>query len=138
MKAATEFGGTYVAVLVLHIIGALTALVSGFVAPYRQRRTRWHRPPGKLCIAGWLTLVACGVVIDGYKPGLGNFWPLSLGDMSFVGAGYGAILFRRRIGRYWLRVHYSCRLFSMNFVFIATGNQVLPIVWKNYWDTCIT
>lgn len=38
-----------------------------------------------------------GVIIDLYKPGIGQFEILSVLGMTFVAIGYGAVLLRRRL-----------------------------------------
>lgn len=65
-------------------------------------------------------------------PGISPFDILNMIGFSFVFGSYAAIIFRKRIGRSWLRLHYNAMLNSIAFLVIAAINQVLPRVGISY------
>lgn len=119
-------------VVITHIIGACGALVTGFWAFNAPNGTPLHRLLGKLYLLGWVLLAGSGAVIGWGRPGISVFEVLNMLGFGTVCVAYGAVLFRKRIGRMWKRHHYSWMLSSLAFLVIATINQVLPRFGMTY------
>lgn len=119
-------------ILIIHIIGACGALISGFWALNVQHNTRMHRLLGKVYLAMWVLLAGGGTAIGWGNPDITIFEVLNVLGVGTVCIAYGAVLFRRRLGRSWLRIHYNWTVSSLAFLVIATINQVLPRVGIEY------
>ncbi len=115
----------HIIVVPLHIVGALVALVAGFLALRFPNGTPRHRFIGKLYLISWATLAASGVVIGARRPQLSVFEILNILGFASVLIAYGAVLARKKLGRVWLSHHYNWMLTSMAFLCVATVNQVI-------------
>jgi hypothetical protein len=122
----------YGIVLVLHIIGAVGALVTGFLALNIPNGTPRHRLIGKAYLVLWLLVFINGGIIGYWHRHLTVFQLLNTLGMSMVALAYGTIIFRKRIGSTWLHKHYTYMVTSMAFLVVATVNQVLPRLGWNY------
>ena len=111
--------------LSLHIAGAVVALVCGMLALIEQNGTAKHRLAGKLYVIGWSVLFLGGVGLGFLRAGISPFDVLNVLGMFFVVRSYSHIVRRARLGRIWLRRHYSDMLTSMAFLVVATTNQIL-------------
>ncbi|HEY0737273.1 MAG TPA: hypothetical protein VGD69_20310 [Herpetosiphonaceae bacterium] len=119
-------------VVALHVIGAIGALITGSLAFVFPNGTRTHRMLGKLYLVMWATLAICGFIIGWGRPGISIFEAATaLGVYNTVYA-YAMVLFRRRIGRTWLKRHYGGMLGSMAALVVATVNQILPRLGLEY------
>ncbi len=119
-------------VVITHVVGACGALATGFWALNVPNGTPMHRLLGKLYLLGWALLAGSGVIIGWGRPGMSVFEVLNILGFGTVCVAYSAVLFRKRIGRSWMRRHYSWMLNSLAFLVIATINQMLPRLGVEY------
>lgn len=119
-------------VVVVHIIGGIGALSTGFLALRFPNGTLLHRRLGKAYLAAWGALFVTGIIIGGRRPGVSVFDILNMLGFGAVLLGYSLVLFRRRLGQWWLSLHYNCMITSLSFVVVATANQLLPRLGITY------
>lgn len=116
---------THTLLVIIHIAGALSALVSGFVALTFQNGVAAHRVAGKVYLLGWTALALAGALLGLRRPGLTAFEVLNAVGYAMVLYAYAQVIFRRRIGRIWLLRHFNWMLGSMAALVVATLNQLL-------------
>ncbi|HEY0607983.1 MAG TPA: hypothetical protein VGD58_34040 [Herpetosiphonaceae bacterium] len=119
-------------VVALHVIGAIGALITGSLAFVFPNGTRTHRMLGKLYLVMWATLAICGFIIGWGRPGISIFEAATVLGVYNTVYAYAMVLFRRRIGRTWLKRHYGGMLGSMAALVVATVNQILPRLGLEY------
>jgi hypothetical protein len=113
------------AILLMHGIGAVGALVTGFLALTYPNGTSKHHLIGKLYLLCWLLLFIGGAIVGSWRPGLSIFEILNILGFASTLFAYAMVLFRKRIGRVWLRRHYNWMITSLTFVVVATVQVVL-------------
>ena len=110
---------------VLHICSAVAGLALGIAALRFPNGTRTHRRIGKGYLAAWVGIGASGFALGADSPSVSPFEVLTVIGLLFVAAAYGAVLFRRRIGRRWLRYHYVWMTTSLAALVVTALNQTL-------------
>lgn len=119
-------------VVMMHVGGAIGALISGFLALRFPNGTRRHRFMGKIYLVMWVMLFIGGIIIGLGRPGISPFEVINWVSMAFVVRAYVAVLMRKRIGKTWLRTHYNAMLVSFASVVVATLNQLLQRTGVSY------
>ena len=104
---------------------ACLALASGFGALRFPNGTRTHKRLGVVYLAAWGLLSVSGFTFVSSRPGIDAFGVCApVGTLS-VAMAYGHVLFRRRLGRGWLRGHYQWMLLSLAALLGPSTNQLL-------------
>lgn len=119
-------------VVITHVVGACGALIAGFLALNIPNGTSIHRFIGKIYLVMWFLLFSSGVLIGLERPGISIFEVLNILGAGTVIVAYSAVLFRKQLGRIWLRRHYNWMVSSLAFLVIATINQMLPRLGITY------
>ena len=118
--------------VILHVSGAISALIAGFLAFIYPNGTRAHRLIGKIYLVSWAALAVAGYGLGADDLSISIFEvALTFGVFS-TGYAYAIVLMRKRIGRAWLPRHYNWMMSSMSALLIATANQVLPRLGLHY------
>ena len=109
----------------VHVASALAGLVLGAAALRFPNGTPRHRAIGKGYLLAWVGIGASGFALGADSPSLSPFEVLTVVGLLFVALAYGAVLFRRRIGRRWLRYHYLWMTTSLAALVVTAINQTL-------------
>ena len=109
----------------VHVASALAGLVLGAAALRFPNGTPRHRVIGKGYLLAWVGIGASGFALGADSPSLSPFEVLTVVGLLFVALAYGAVLFRRRIGRRWLRYHYLWMTTSLAALVVTAINQTL-------------
>lgn len=118
--------------VLLHITGALSALITGFLAFIYPNGTRRHRLIGKIYLVAWAVLAGAGFALGARDPRISVFEIATAFGVFSTGYAYAMVLLRKRIGRAWLPRHYNWMMSSMAGLLIATANQLLPRLGVQY------
>jgi uncharacterized membrane protein len=113
------------AVVTIHSVGAIGALITGFLALRFPNGTPRHRAIGKLYLLCWSLLTSGGAIIGSWNPGFSVFELLNLLGLLCVLTGYCMIMFRKRIGHAWRHLHYNWMAISVTFLVNGTINVVM-------------
>ncbi|MBB6098687.1 putative membrane protein [Deinobacterium chartae] len=124
----------HLVLLLLHVGGAVAALVAAASALRAQPGSLTHRRAGRVYVISWVILTVAGFILGAADPDISSFEVLNALGMACVVIAMTAIWFKRRLGRAWLKTHYGWMLNSTAFLVIATLNQVLPRVGLSYPD----
>jgi len=108
-----------------HIAMAVTALVTGFGALVFPNGTKTHRRLGVAYLAAWSLLGTTAFVFGSSHRGMSMFEIETTIGLVSVAVAYGCVLFRKRIGKRWMRWHYLFMLASLAALLGPTTNQVL-------------
>lgn len=107
-----------------HVGGSLAALASGFSALYARSGSRIHKIAGKVYLFGWALLALAGALLGADDNRLSAFEVLNAVGFGCALLAYLVIVFRRRVGQRWLRLHMDYMLISMAGLWVATANQL--------------
>ena len=110
---------------ILHVCSALAGLALGIAALRFPNGTPVHRRIGKGYLLAWVGIGASGFALGADSTSISPFEILTVVGLLFVVLAYGAVLFRRRIGRQWLRYHYRWMTTSLAALVVTAMNQTL-------------
>lgn len=110
---------------IVHVVTAVAGLVLGFAALRFPNGTPRHRRIGRAYLLAWAGIGTSGFILGADSPVISPFEVLTVVGLVTVAVAYGAVLLRRRIGRNWMRYHYSWMTASLAALIVTSVNQTL-------------
>lgn len=112
-------------ITIVHVVSAIAGLALGVAALRFPNGTPRHRAIGKGYLIAWAGIGVSGFVLGADSPSVSPFEILTAIGLLFVVLAYGAVLFRRQIGRKWFRYHYLWMTTSLAALIVTAINQTL-------------
>ena len=111
--------------VIVHVLAATVALLSGVLALRHPNGTLRHRQAGRAYLLGWVLFAGTGFWLGSARAGVSPFEVLTVLGALCVLVAMHALRYRRTIGPSWRHRHLRWMIISLSFVVVATVNQVL-------------